>query len=152
MLSFKSIFDFVLRIFIGWFNNKKIFSKSYTLLICLWISAVGKFFIPYATNLITLVILIFVCTVAVASFNTTLTVMLVEDFGREHITTTWGFFRMTSGIFSFTNSLIIGYILDWTESFTVPFFLMGTGTFFCGFLIGIQILVKKLTSSKEDRQ
>ncbi|RXG60613.1 Monocarboxylate transporter 14 [Armadillidium vulgare] len=129
-----------------------IYARKSVGLTSLWISAVGKFFIPYATNLITLVILIFVCTVAVASFNSTLTVMLVEDFGREHITTTWGFFRMTSGIFSFTNSLIIGYILDWTGSFTVPFFLMGTGTFFCGFLIGIQILVKKLTSSKEDRQ
>ncbi|KAB7505347.1 Monocarboxylate transporter 12 [Armadillidium nasatum] len=150
MLGFESVCDFIVRLFIGWFNNKNFIPKSYSLLICLWISAAGKFFVPFATNLVTLIILTFVCTVAGASYVTSLTVMLVEDFGREHITTTWGFVRMTSGIFSFINSLIIGYILDWTGSFTVPFFVMGAGTFFCGSIIGIQILVKKLSSS-EDR-
>ncbi|RXG68081.1 Monocarboxylate transporter 14 [Armadillidium vulgare] len=146
MLGFESVCDFFVRLFIGWFNNKNFFPKSYTL----WISATGKFFVPFATNLVTLIILTFVCTIAGASYVTSLTVMLVEDFGREHITTTWGFVRMTSGIFSFINSLIIGYILDWTGSFTVPFFVMGAGTFFCGSIIGIQILVKRLSSS-EDR-
>ncbi|KAB7495892.1 Monocarboxylate transporter 14 [Armadillidium nasatum] len=91
LVSFQSASDFFLRIFIGFINNKKICDKSVVLMICFWICAVGVLLIPLGDNLTFLMIAVGLYTFGPASYISSLTVILCEEFGKENITSTWGF-------------------------------------------------------------
>ncbi|KAL7635572.1 UNVERIFIED_CONTAM: hypothetical protein RMT77_014641 [Armadillidium vulgare] len=143
LVSFQSASDFFLRIFIGYINNKKICDKSIVLMICFWICAIGVLLIPLGDNLKFLMVAVGLYTFGPASYISSLTVILCEEFGKENITSTWGFVKTTHGIFAFIHSFLIGYIVDTTGGYTIPFVIMGCGMALCGFFMAIQVFARK---------
>ncbi|KAB7495899.1 Monocarboxylate transporter 12-B [Armadillidium nasatum] len=148
IVSFQAALDFCSRILIGYINNKNLWNKSINLMICLWISSVGTLLIPFGTNLTFLIISVGLFTIGPAAYTASIAVILCEEFGKENITCTWGFVKMVHGIFSFVHSLLIGYIVDSTGGYTIPFVIMGCGTALCGGLMGIEAFALKYFSKR----
>ncbi|KAB7505650.1 Monocarboxylate transporter 6 [Armadillidium nasatum] len=147
-LSFQAVFDFCLRFFLGWLNNKNYYKKSNGFVFCLLLSATGSALIHFARGLVPLMLLISLYTFGPASFHVSVNVILTERFGKEVIASTYGFVRMAQGIFSFIHPILIGYLLDSTGSYAVPFTVMGIAIFMCGVFIFISNLLERCSVDK----
>lgn len=143
ILAYQSIFDSLTRLFIGYLLNKKLFKKTHCFAACLMIGGVGTALMPASSGFWGIIITITLHSLGSSGFFATINVILIDQFGKNNVASSWGFIRMIQGILNFAYPSLLGLMVDISGSFYLTFFTMGAGMAFGGLCVALQPLVTR---------
>lgn len=113
--------EVVSRIFFGWFADLKIVKRRNIFLVCMFISAIAAFIIPYFDNFIFVAIYAGIVGTFPGSFWSLISVMVIDRVGMENFTPAFGLVSLCLAVGAVVSNPIIGWLKDiyggWHQSF-----------------------------------
>jgi len=147
VLAYQSVFDSTTRFVIGLLLNKKLFKKTNCFAFTLLVGGAGICLIPFARGVWGCLVGVTLFSLGSSGFFATINVILLDQFGRANVSSSWGFIRMLQGILNFVYPPILGYMRDATGGFVATFLTMGGGMAFGGLMVALQPCVLRATGS-----
>ncbi|KAG7175360.1 Monocarboxylate transporter 12-like 1 [Homarus americanus] len=121
IVAFLSVLDMFARMVIGRIGDTKIIKKRHMFILGQILAGVSLFLVSSTKSFWPLVSVVWIHSVGVAAFWALISTLLADQFGEDSLATTWGFFRMTQGVFSFVYPSLLGesqHVHTWFNMFS----------------------------------
>uniref|UniRef100_A0A2P2I0M9 Monocarboxylate transporter 2-like n=1 Tax=Hirondellea gigas TaxID=1518452 RepID=A0A2P2I0M9_9CRUS len=141
LIAYQSTLDCINRIITGMLLNRRMFEKRHYFTGCMLVGGAGICLIPFCGGFWTMICAMTLTTFCSTGFFTCLNGLLIDQFGRDNISSSYGFIRMIQGFFCAVLPPLLGLIVDVTGSFIPSFLVMGGGVMMAGICIALQPLI-----------
>ncbi|XP_042210612.1 monocarboxylate transporter 12-like isoform X2 [Homarus americanus] len=148
IVAFLSVLDMFARMVIGRIGDTKIIKKRHMFILGQILAGVSLFLVSSTKSFWPLVSVVWIHSVGVAAFWALISTLLADQFGEDSLATTWGFFRMTQGVFSFVYPSLLGLVADVVGWMGAPLIFMGSMYCMGGLVFALQPLIVRVSGIK----
>ncbi|KAK2718106.1 monocarboxylate transporter 13-like isoform X3 [Artemia franciscana] len=135
LVSIGAAIDMFGRIGSGWLADRNFIPLGKMYALCFLVAGTAPLILPFATNMIVLGILCSLFGLAAGFWFLLVPTLLTEYHGVEKISSSYGLARLFQGVMTFCSPLLIGFILNATDSYNAAFFMMSGCLFLASFLV-----------------
>jgi len=138
LLAYQSILDALMRFAAGFLLDRNFLNKSQCLTVSLLVGGGGICLIPFSWGVYSCLVGLTLFTVASAGYFSTIHVLIIDQFGKHNISSSWGFMKILHGSLNFCYAVLLGHLRDQYGSFTPTFLTMGVGMLLAGLVAAAQ--------------